>query len=420
MGYRVAKTNGRWHFVDPKGDPFYLRGVYAVGWDDSKAWTYQQYYGGGDDWKMRWADDTLLRLRAWGFNCIAQYSRWEVWSMPPHDTRPTAMPHLHAIRPAAYVMEQYGGSVPDLIANADSSYTNWRNASLPDPFNERFELEVERYFVEKRDDFFRFGDPKSPWLLGIVCDDADNLFGFGPGAQSPAPRVHPTITEIVAANKDSAAYKVMHAMSAQKARAFQYAFCKRYFSVVAAAVRKHVPGVLVFGPAAFNQWGGVSRPAVLNAAGEEFDVVQLCIGSRQAYDISVARVGDKPIVTWDTVVANPDSGIGGQNPVEVPQWPPTASSQAERGVVYSKRNALMRSLPNIAGSIWWSLGDHRGERMNFGLVNSNTNVPYGPFVDAVARSNAEPIPDGVRPLDDRWEMTYSLRPPRALSFDDEE
>lgn len=386
MSWSVQKIDGRWRFIGPNG-PFFLRGVYAVGWDQNDPLFYREKYqqpgDTGAEWQRRWADATNARLTAWGFNAYGPYSMWDVAG----HGRPEYLPYLHIIRTAPYVTPRYGGKCTDLIASADSSYQNWRNANLPDPFHPLFEDEVERYFAQPRDDFFRFGDVNDPRLMGIVMDDADNLFGFGPGAQFNSPRVHPTLFEIVNANKKSAAYQVLHSTPG-KTRDFVYAFAKRYFSVVGAAIRRHVPGKLIFGPAALNQWGGVSRPAILNAVAEECDVVQVCISSQASYDLTTQRTKGAPLVTWDTVVANPDSAIGGYNPLERPQWPPIAETQAERGGVYRDRVRLMASLPNVCGSVWWSWTDHPGEQANFGLV-SLQDEPYGPFVDAVTGGNAE-------------------------------
>src|SRR2546426_5538525 len=90
---------------------------------------------------------------------------------------------------------------------------------------------------------------------------------------------------------------------------FLYLYAKRYFSVVAAKIRQYAPMHLVFGPASLNGWSGLTRKQILRAAGESVDVLQASIGNQLALDLTALYAGNKPVVTWDTFVANPDSAL---------------------------------------------------------------------------------------------------------------
>jgi hypothetical protein len=182
---------------------------------------------------------------------------------------------------------------------------------------------------------------------------------------------------------------------------FLYLHAQRYFTVMAAAMRRHAPRHLVFGPAFLNGWGGLSRKEILKAAGESVDVVQCVIGSARAVELTSRYVGNKPLVTWDTVVANPDSALWRYpNPAERPQWPPAARTQEERGELYANKVEFLFNVANeagvhpVAGLKFWSWGDHWGEKVNFGLVTASENAYDGWEAVKVRRADTWGFPTG--------------------------
>jgi len=165
---------------------------------------------------------------------------------------------------------------------------------------------------------------------------------------------------------------------------FLYLYARRYFTVMAAAMRRHAPHHLVFGPASLNGWGGLTRKEILKAAGESVDVVQCAISSPLALALTSRYVGNKPLVTWDTFAANPDSALWRYPPADVrPQWPPLAQTQEERGELYARKaeflfNAVSESgVRPVAGLKFWAWSDHWGEKVNFGLVTFSENAYDG-------------------------------------------
>jgi hypothetical protein len=402
VSYRLAEVNGRSLFVGPDNEPFFLRGIYTIGYEPGQTGLLKARYGDDDFWHQRWAAHATDRARAWGFNTASEYSAWDyhppTWFFPDPSRQ---MPYIHKLPLAAYILPRYGGKVPDLIVNADSDYTNYRGGALPDVFDPAFEPEVNRIFDQKRDDWIKnrpiAGEDK---LLGLTLDDSDHLTGFGPGPDFPSPRVHPPIAEIVRANKESHAFRVLERTGHDDA--FLAAFAIRFFEVTTKAIRKRYPDVLVFSPA-LNQHGGVSRYQVLHAAAAYCDVVQVAISSPAAYAETVKATLFTPLVVWETVVANPDSAIGGLNPRETPQWPYIAATQVERGAIYAHRARMFNALPRVAGVSWWRWYDHIGERQNNGLVNVRDEA-YERFVAAVKEVHEEldsvdygPVPE--RPPD---------------------
>ena len=464
--FRVQQVGDRWMFVTPEGNGFWMLGVYGViysGSQDDLGSTGQsrvtKKYGGEPDWKNKWRQYTVRRLKQWGFNTIAEYHHMAVRPGPFPDPNPQRMPYIHIIRPAYYGLDnRYGygtGPFKELIQGTDPKYyTGYRGGQVPDVFDPNFEAYADGWM--RKDEGLSRGNIGNRWMMGISMDDADNLFGFGPGPELPAARQHShlglialvtnfeqTSSPLVPSYSDprvhtkyalrdflARKYGTVAALNAawrsrystfdsaggwgagtglldengrnrwvgsepdEMASAgpnvkrdldeFLYLYAQRYFTVMAAAIRRHAPGHLVFGPAFLNGWGGLTRKEILKAAGESVDVVQCAIGSARALELTTRYVGNKPLVTWDTVVANPDSALWRYpNPKERPQWPPAAPTQEERGALYRRKveflfNAVSEAgIHPVAGLKFWAWGDHWGEKVNFGLVSFSENAYDG-------------------------------------------
>lgn len=480
--FGVRQVGNRWMFVTPEGNGFWMLGVFGVIYSvtvDDLGTTGQSRlmakYGGGDGWQNKWRAHAAARLKAWGFNTLAEYHHW---AMRPGlaDPNPERLPYLHIAKPCAYLLDnRFGfgsGPVKDLIVGTDPRYyTNYRGAQSPDFFDPNFASYVDGWM--RGDDGLKYGNIGNRWMLGITMDDADHLFGFGPGPEVPAPRMHPHLGWValvtnfeqasspwVAAYADrrvhtkyalrdflAGKYATVAALNAswrssytsldsaggwgrgtglldedgrhawvgnerdEMAGAspavktdldeFLYLHARRYFTVMAAAMRRHAPNHIVFGPASLNGWGGLTRKEILRAAGESVDVVQCAIGSPRALALTSRYVGNKPLVTWDTAAANPDSALWRYpNEAERPQWPPLAQTQEERGELYARKakflfDAVSESgVHPVAGLKFWAWCDHWGEKVNFGLVTFSENAYDGWEAVRERRADAWRYPAG--------------------------
>jgi hypothetical protein len=452
-----AKVGDRWVLVTPAGNAFWMLGVFLVDvagsiddLKDSYANRIVTKYGS----KPKWAEQTVKRLKMWGFNTLAEYATEYVLPTRSQYGHINAekMPYVALMRPAYYGLRNQWNAAPgpvkDIIAATDPRvYTGWRGNGTPDVFDPNFQAYVEASARGRPDDA-----KKSPWFIGLATDDADNIVGFGPGPEVPAPRIHPHIAWLVLvanfqqptnkalgvtyadpkvyakyALRDflKAKYETVEALNAAwrahytswesdggwpagkgfldesgrsswvgndfdrllKASpgvradldAFLYQFAKRYFSVTAGAIRKHLPGKLVFGPASLNGWGGLTRKEILRAAGESVDVLQTFISTQQVVELTGKYAGDVPIVTWTAAVANPDSSLWRYpNPEGV-----TVKTQDARGEAYKVARAQEfngRSASGnhpIVGMKFWALTDSWGEKANFGLVSFLDNAYDG-------------------------------------------
>src|SRR5207245_654775 len=204
--FAVKQVGDRWMFITPEGNGMWMLGVFAVIYstsvDDlgsSGQSRIAARYGSESAWQDRWRQFTVKRLKAWGFNTLAEYHHWTLRAGPQPGANPERIPFIHIIKPAYYGLTNSGnfgnGAFKDLIQGTDERYyTGYRGSHAPDFFDPAFEAYVDGWM--RKDDGLA-GQIGNPWMLGISMDDADNLFGFGPGAELPAARLHPHLGWIV-------------------------------------------------------------------------------------------------------------------------------------------------------------------------------------------------------------------------------
>jgi len=192
--FRVARVGNRWVFVTPNGGAFWMFGVWNIIGDDhpfpnSSSPTYSQRahakYGDVD---LNWGPQQVRRLKSWGFNTIGPYSvSWvtptqsdDHW--PGDHTQPVKAPYVFLGNFSWYslINSQNFGTRPvkDLIAGVKPDILGYYGGSFPDVFDPAFDdyvagmLQKDRaYQVTKN----------SPWVVGYMSADTDNMWGFGAG-----------------------------------------------------------------------------------------------------------------------------------------------------------------------------------------------------------------------------------------------
>jgi hypothetical protein len=489
--FQVKQVGDRWMFVTPDGNGMWMTAVFGVispDWLNMKE-RIAAKYGAEPDWILRhWRVHTARRLKGWGFNTLSAYHHWGLRPGPRADPNPEAMPYIHIINPARYVLKHdppFGsGPVKDIVFGTDPvHHDGWRGSRMLDFFDPNFESYIDGWM--RGDAGLHNGDIGNPWMVGIAMDEGDTLFGFGPGLDVPAPRLHthpglvalvtspeqacnpflgsstPSSCSPVAPYAERKVYTKYAVVDFLKSRYptidalnvawgssyttfdsaggwgtgtglldengrnawigkwydemasatpafradlddFLYLYAKRYFTVMAGKMRQYAPGHLVFGPTSLNNWGGLTRKPILKAAGESVDVLQATINSQQVLDLTAASIGNKPIVTWDSFVANPDSALCGSpdncyrdTVVDFGGHTRLAPAQGERAQLYAwKLDSLFNQwvtpsgVHPVAGMTLWAWSDHWGEKANFGLVTFAENAYDGqeatqaPGVDA--------------------------------------
>ncbi len=149
-------------------------------------------------------------------------------------------------------------------------------------------------------------------------------------------------------------------------------FARHYFRVTAEAIHQAAPGHLIWGPAALNGWGGLSRAGVLRAAAQYVDVIQAGAASPRVLRRTEVRTQGRPLVLWLGLAANRDSELNRfpRGTAGIVQYP----TQAARGrayarkVMYGYRMCTPGGIEPIIGVTYWDYADSWAEKMNWGLV----------------------------------------------------
>ncbi len=199
--FHTAKVGSRWLFITPQGSVMWMLGVFDVDAPDSRD-------DGGDSYaariarkypdKFTWGSQAARRLKSWGFNTLGEYSTWYVLpSKSPYMdwSNPEKLPFVAIIKPSYYSLRDAQSPVKDLVSATDPEIlSGWRGSTIPDVFDPAFDSAVAKAVGGLTP-----GVLTSPWLVGIASDDSDELYGFGPGPDIPAVRLHPHLGWVVLA-----------------------------------------------------------------------------------------------------------------------------------------------------------------------------------------------------------------------------
>lgn len=192
--FRIAKVGNRWVFVTPEGNPFWMFGVWNITTDDhpfpsrSDPSYTQRVVAKYGDANLAWGPQQVRRLKSWGFNTIGPYSvswvtptqtdsRW-----PGDHTQPVKAPYILLENFSWYslINSQNFGSRPvkDLIAGVKPDLLGYYGGNFPDVFDPAFDAYVSGML---RNDQAFLATKNSPWVVGYMSADTDNMWGFGAG-----------------------------------------------------------------------------------------------------------------------------------------------------------------------------------------------------------------------------------------------
>jgi hypothetical protein len=186
--FKVKKLGHRWVFVTPEGNAFWMLGVFGVD-VDTRFTDLVAKYGS----RATWAAQATRRVKAWGFNTLAEYASGYTFPGVPGVEK---LPFMVIYRPSFYGLTNAEGRAPgpfkDLVDCLDATYTGWRGGNTPDVFDPNFDAFANAWMQRQVKDPYWGGLP-SPWVVGITIDETDDLLGFGPGPEIRAARLHPHI-----------------------------------------------------------------------------------------------------------------------------------------------------------------------------------------------------------------------------------
>lgn len=281
---------------------------------------------------------------------------------------------------------------------------------LPDPFDARFagvaDAVAQALTTSRRDDPFLLGyfsGNEMPWGEADRPAQGIALHVLALDAGSPAKRalVDRLRTRYATASAFAAAWggtgledweQVLQrrtgwparltAAAAHDAVAFGGAFAERYFATVAQAIKRRDPYHLYLGTRF-----AAAPPEVVAACARWCDVLSFNVYGRSPAEASARwRDFDRPVLIGEFHFGSADRG---------PYWPGMVDVGAEdrRGPAYAAYVAAAVDDPAIVGCHWYQYTDepvtgrpYDGENGHIGLV-AITDLPFSPFVDAVARAN---------------------------------
>ena len=440
--FRTQKSGGRWWLVTPDGHGFFSLGVNTVKADDTRTYVqgresmfrdllpdsgaWAAFWGAGDnrnaqqgagagrccdhgrwfdfyaanlyrvdgkDWLPAWRARALARLRAWGFNTVANWSD----------------PALGAMHQLPYTREL---DIRGEFGNVATGYDWW--GRMPDPFDPRFAQAVDAAAAKAAQ-----GVRDDPWLLGYFAGNELSWSAYGPEgrwalavgtlhgeARSAAKQAFVADLKkkygtpdklaaawgialaswdvLAAANFPAPQPNEAHPAIADDYSAWLRRYAGQFFRIVADAIHRHDPHHLYLGSRF-----AVSTPEAIAACARYCDVESFNIYAdvpQHGFDAAAMQRLDKPVIVSEFHFGSGDRGPFGKGVVSV-------ESEAQRGEAYARYLQAAASDPDIVGTHWFEYVDEPvtgrlldGENGHFGLVGI-TDIPFRGFVEAVRKAN---------------------------------
>jgi hypothetical protein len=337
----------------------------------------------GPDWRGRWREETVQRLKAWGFNTIGNWSEPDLWAMhrlpytvplwlegefwwggmpDPFDPRFATAADTTARNAAA----QFRGD-PWLIGYFVDNELSWRRGSSTDP-REYYALAIntlaqgpdspaKSIFAAQLIETYR--EPErlaQAWGISLASWDGLRSEGF---ALSPANFDNPAVIRDLTA--------------------FTRRFAEAYFRTVAEALRRHDPDHLYLGSRF--AW---RTPEAVEACAHWCDVVSFNLYKRSIADdhgewTRFHPLG-KPALIGEFHFGSTDRGLFWEGIVG-------AGRESERGPAYARYLRAVADNPDFVGAHWFQYIDEPltgrtldGENAHIGFVT----VADLPYVDLAA------------------------------------
>ena len=379
--FRTERIDGRWHFVDPHGHPFFSAGMDLVGYRQGSfatrvtgreflferlpqagpAWLTEgkdvSFYAAnimerfGASWEQRWTEHILARLRNWGFNTVANWSDKEV-------ATGSGMP---------YVLPLSGWTTRKTFPFP------W---DFPDVFSEEFERNVDeaarRQCEPSKDDPRLIG-----WFIGNEPHWAREFGSLKPWAQMLLEDPEPSATKRELERRLAAEPAKAEAIR----RDFVFECGRKYFETIVKALRKHDPNHLVLG---IRYAGTPAEPWIrMSSLFDTFSVnIYTADFAPEAKRVDhYAAVSGRPVLIGEFTACAPGRGLQG-----LFYWVHKVKDQAERGKAYRYYVENAATHPAIIGTHWFQMVDDLPtgrpsdeERLNYGFINV-LDLPYTDLV----------------------------------------
>ena len=413
-GYFVARKDddNRWWLIDPDGLMFFSLGVtsinlgetytkipegaeslYAVipGFDRvpeskknpffPKEGNWFSYYvvnlkrRYGSNWRKKWLENSIKRLKLWGFNTIGN------WSIIPEKR---TIPFVKDI-------SSYHRKIPMINQIFPDVFSFQFKSSLRRRFREALRYKTDRYllgyFVDNElrwgkksgdllKDILRLprGSPAKESLVNYFVAKYDNIERFNRAYHTD----YSSFTEL---RKDTMS---LDFIPLSDARLFTKRIAERYFKSVRDVLKEYDPNHLYLGC----RFAGTEVPdEIVEVAGRYCDVLSFNIYAPIPDTVrlkQIYRLTNKPIIIGEFHFGTANYGLR-PGLVQV-------KDQLERALFYRRYVETAASLPFVIGLHWFEYidqpvtGRFDGENYNIGLVNV-CDIPYHEFLKGVTEVN---------------------------------
>ena len=378
--FRIEQIKGVWWFVDPDGHLFISKGVNHVSFhgDHCPALGYSPYhrnvsakYGSEE----KWAEETVQRLKSWGFNTIGAWSSASLFRLMPYT----------------------------LILNmAARAGADWVRGTFPDVFDPKFRQTLDNiaakecaprkndrlligYFTDNElrwgpdwrstrhllDDYLLLLSSEAPGKKVLLdffrkrystIEAFNNAWGLQLGSWDELTK----LTEL----PPSPSGEVEKRRLSDRID-FLRVIAREYFRACRDAIRKHDPNHLILGA----RFAGYAPRSVVEAMGEFVNVVSFnWYGFEPPVKIldELHQTTGKPVRITEFSFKAMDSGLpntrGAGRPV------PTQKDRADH---FERFVTALMKLPYCVGYHWFQWSDQPaqgrfdGENSNYGLVKEN-------------------------------------------------
>jgi len=387
--WTVHGANGVDWLVDPCGDRFYSVGVNVLDSEVPKLplpdgrtrYEWRRFYPS----LAAWHDDTLRRLRGWGFNTAG------AWSLPPDFLKLPEIANLEIGRLARFhwfdpfdpaTEETMRTLAPDLIAPykgspyrigyfSDNEVGWWSGALFVFYSQKPASSYTKQRWVELLRD--RYGGDWERFLGDFVPPAGVASWDALLHAETPT-KLRPGGNGIAAV------------------RRFTGAVAEHYYAMIERVLREADPDALLFG----DRLPIYYDPVAVRAMARHVDVIAMNYNidspdgwvARYFFDGLRQLTGGKPVLISEWFFAAAENRSGNHNNGHLM----TVATQAERARGAAAATLNLAAVPEIVGSHWFQLADHPtggradGEDYDFGLVDIN-NRPYEALTDDLSRVN---------------------------------
>lgn len=359
--YRVEKVDGRWWFIDPKGNRAFLSGINGLGKQHAR------------DGSQESVDQALALLRENGFNAFNASSQIHAGRLKDAQVNYPKLSYLmllHRFLVDNHINDESMWTAPPLwddevLAYMDEVVKNECAPFKDDPFLVGYMTDNEIHWKPYALDVYYhyFENPEPYEIKGKNWERGEFTYTVNPGEMKSYKLVGNWV-------KQNGYTKGEDGFSWEARVHFQEFMAEQYSRITTEAILKADPNHLTLGPRHIRQ--DMSCPGIMKGMGKHLDVMAINYYGAWPFDPTVMgaveRWSGRPIMitefsaqSWETI---PRKGRDA--------W--IVKSQEDRGIFYQNNLLAAYQSPSIIGTLWFAYYDF-GQDANYGIINAE-GEPY--------------------------------------------